>query len=511
MKFFSKVQTRFLAARPLRAACSHLLLIGCTATLAISGCVPIGNGSGAIASREIILNGAFPAATDDRRHLSPYDASRPFASLAVALKACRPGDTLSIRSGVYVIPPEGIEVRSRNFSLQGDPGAIIRTATPHSPGITLRGPGSRVSDITFDGGRKNEPPEPSPTRYLLKIAAPDITVERCQFNNYPGTALLLVDQADRCLVEHSSFSNVSTGILAIELENAGSAPDDNKFLFNHVTTIDTSEACRGIKVATNHVGTTAKGNLIEGNTLRNAGYVAIEVFNDVSSTSVVNNHVYGSHLGISFGCAKDCIASGNTVQAAICGYEAAESSDISITGNTYNGQDDTGKVVGRTGIGIWGKTPAINTTASGNTLTKCSARMIDIQNSIGTTISGNTVSNHRGDIMVYAYNGASDVSITNNILSSGDFVTAAIGLSANAVRPFRNAIVTGNSISLQQSNALFTFAASSGQAFENVVIASNIFRSQVAPFGPAFQVVPRTLPRQFVFRDNVGLPRPPAP
>lgn len=103
---------------------------------------------------------------------------RPADTLSRALARARPGDTVTLPSGLYVgqtgvITQPGVTLRSP------DPGAVLHADGRHAEGkgiFVVRAPGVRIENIEFRGARV-----PAGNGAGIRFESGTLTLERCRF------------------------------------------------------------------------------------------------------------------------------------------------------------------------------------------------------------------------------------------------------------------------------------------------------------------------------------------
>tara|TARA_Y100000310_G_C20655992_1_gene801994 strand:- start:1337 stop:2266 length:930 start_codon:yes stop_codon:yes gene_type:complete len=113
---------------------------------------------------------------------------------------------------------------------------------------------------------------------ILVSHSEDITVRNCVFTNL--NIAVDVDRSSSSVIDGNNFTDV---VAAIEVHNVANT---NKIINNFI-----DGATTGIRVGDSFNDINSKGNIVQGNTIKNTLSVAIEVFRGSSNTEISSNIV----------------------------------------------------------------------------------------------------------------------------------------------------------------------------------------------------------------------------
>ena len=332
--------------------------------------------------------------------------SEPYHTIASALLAANPGDTVLVQPGTY---QEAVNITKNNITLEGvNQSAIIESPSTLAP---LAANGYSIVRVNGATG----------------VTIEDLTVE----GTYSG-----------------GFGTTANGVLlglhaGIYVANGGSATISD----NHVTNIrdnppnTTSDDGFGILIGSNSsVLNTTGSAVVENNTVDNYQSSGIDVANAGSHATIKNNTVtglsltlanqYNEQVGITAEAGGTGLISGNKVTGnvqtgkfAVGIYLESSGAGVSVTDNTV-----TGNNTGIYAFGIQGGTIASNRDSH-----NIDSGILMI-NTVGTTVTDNKLTGNSTGIQVFSGQGGTIASnkVSNNTGDAIDlFSTSGVTLLAN--------------------------------------------------------------------------------
>lgn len=288
--------------------------------------------------------------------------------------------------------------------------------------------------INVNGGRSASTLTPGAGTVGVTNTA-NLTFKNSRISHTIGYGLCLYGSNYGTVVDSNSFLDFQVGIYAISAFEFGAAGTgqpqkiritNNKF--NDSWGAGQSQNFFGgvkFQALTNGSGY-SHGNNISDNIMVNTNQMGIELWGNISDTSVCRNYVENTSFGISIAnFSRNITVSENRIWGAgFIGIECADSFNVTVTNNTVEGS--TGNSIGVTSLGI--SLDGTNTSpvgsgnfynVVGNIVSNCNGYNIHTINCLNLNVVGNTITSNTSSQPVGFYNqNSSYVNFSNNSVNN---------------------------------------------------------------------------------------------